>query len=131
MRSHAGSEPDSAIIAIVEDDAAVRMALAFSLRTDGFSVRAYACAEDFLKDAALVGIACLVVDYKLPNMNGLDLLSELRRRDITTPAILIATDPNAAVRALAGLMGTSIVEKPLLTEELHDLIALSLSGRAS
>jgi two-component system response regulator FixJ len=131
MRSHANKPPDGAIIAIVEDDAAVRSALAFSLRTEGLSVRAYACAEDLLREGALVEIECLVVDYRLPSMNGLDLLSELRRRDINTPAIMIATEPSAAVRAAAGVMGMLIVEKPLLTEELYDLIAMALIGRAN
>ena len=130
MRSHATKAPRNATVAIIEDDAAVRSALAFSLQTDGLSVRAYACAEDLLKDALLVEIECLVVDYRLPHMNGLDLLRELRRRDVNAPAILIATEPSAAVRAAARLMGVSIVEKPLLTEELYDLIALELVGRA-
>ena len=131
MRSPAIKAPRNATVAIIEDDAAVRNALAFSLQTDGLSVRAYECAEDLLKDALLVEIECLVVDYKLPNMNGLDLLRELRRRDISAPAILIATEPSAAVRAATGLMGVSIVEKPLLTEELYDLIVSELVGRAS
>ena len=130
MRSPATKAPRNATVAIIEDDAAVRNALAFSLQTDGLSVRAYACAEDLLTDVLVVEIECLVVDYKLPNMNGLDLLRELRRRDINAPAILIATEPSAAVRAATRLMGVSIVEKPLLTEELYDLIALELVGRA-
>ena len=130
MQSNATKAPRNATVAIIEDDAAVRNALAFSLQTDGLSVRVYACAEDLLKDALLVEIECLVVDYKLPHMNGLDLLRELRRRDINAPAILIGTEPSAAVRAATRLMGVPIVEKPLLTEELYDLIALELVGRA-
>jgi FixJ family two-component response regulator len=126
MRSQPTKAPRKATVAIIEDDAAVRNALQFSLQTDGLSVRAYACAEDLLKDAQLAEIECLVIDYKLPQMNGLDLLRELRRRDISAPAILIATGPGAAVRTAAGRMGVSIVEKPLLTEELYDLIALEL-----
>lgn len=116
----------NATIAIIEDDFAVRNGLAFALQTDGLSVRAYGCAEDLLNDAFVAEIDCLVVDYRLPNMNGLDLLKELRNRGMDAPAILIATEPSPAVRAAVGLMGASIVEKPLLTEELYDLIALEL-----
>jgi FixJ family two-component response regulator len=126
MCSAAKPAPRNATVAIIEDDAAVRKALAFSLQTDGLSVRAYGCAEDLLADALVDEIDCLVVDYRLPNMNGLDLLKELRNRSIDAPAILIATEPSPAVRAAVGLMGASIVEKPLLTEELYDLIALEL-----
>ena len=129
MQSDAQFSPRNATVAIIEDDAAVRNALAFSLQTDGLSVRAYGCAEDLLKDPFAVEIDCLVVDYRLPNMNGLDMLKELRRRGIDAPAILIATEPSPAVRAAVGLMGASIVEKPLLTEELYDLIALELRSR--
>ena len=131
MQSNAKFAPRSATVAIIEDDAAVCNALAFSLQTDGLSVREYGCAEDLLKDAFAVEIDCLVVDYRLPNMNGLDMLKELRRRGIDAPAILIATEPSLAVRAAVGLVGASIVEKPLLTEELYDLIALALINRIS
>ena len=131
MQSDAKFAPRNATVAVIEDDAAVRNALAFSLQTYGLSVRAYGCAEDLLKEALVVEVDCLVVDYKLPNMNGLDLLKELRRRDIDAPAILIATEPNPTVRAAVSLMGASIVEKPLLTEELYDLIALELRRRMS
>jgi len=126
MQSDARFAPRNATVAIIEDDIAVRNGLAFALQTEGLSVRAYGCAEDLLKDGLVVEIDCLVVDYKLPNMNGHDLLKELRRRGIAAPAILIATEPSAAVRAAVGLMGVTIVEKPLLTDELYDLIALKM-----
>jgi len=131
MRSHADKAPGNATVVVVEDDDAVRNALAFSLQTEGHSVRAYQCAESLLEDAFLVEIHCLVVDYKLPAMNGLDLLRELGRRGINAPAILIATGPGPAVRTAAGRLNVSIVEKPLLTEELYDLIAAKLAGRAN
>jgi two-component system, LuxR family, response regulator FixJ len=130
MRPHANKTARNAIIAIVEDDDAVRNALAFSLQTEGLSVRAYQCAEDLLEDVFPDKIHCLVVDYKLPAMNGLDLLEELRRRGISAPAILIATGPGPAVRAQADRLHAPIVEKPLLTEELYDLITATLAARA-
>jgi FixJ family two-component response regulator len=130
MPPHARA-PRSATIAIIEDDFAVRNALAFALQTDGLSVRAYECAEDALADALLAEIECFVVDYKLPRMNGLDLLGELRRRGIDTPAILIATAPGAAIRMDARRLDVPIVEKPLLDHELYDQIALQLGRRAS
>lgn len=129
MGSRANKAPRNANVAIVEDDDAVRNALAFSLQTGGLSVRAYQCAEDVLADGLLIEIHCFVVDYKLPAMNGLELLGELRRRGIDAPAILIATAPGVAVRAAAARLHVPIVEKPLLTEELYDLIASHLASR--
>jgi FixJ family two-component response regulator len=51
-------------------------------------------------------------------MNGLDLLSELRHRDVALPAILITTHPSDAVRARAAAAGVNLIEKPLLNNAL-------------
>ena len=91
-------EPASArpVVVIVDDDPAIRNSLAFSLRTEGIAVLAYASGAELLREIPASGTGCLVIDYKLPGMNGLDLLAELRRRRIATPAILITTHPSAA-----------------------------------
>jgi two-component system response regulator FixJ len=117
------------VVAVVEDDLAVLGSLAFSLRVEGFSVRTYACAEHALQDPLICEAECLVVDYKLPGMNGLDLLAELRCRCIDAPAILVATDPNANVRNSAALMHVPVIEKPLLGEELFREIRAALPRR--
>jgi two-component system response regulator FixJ len=109
-------------ILVVDDDPAVRSALAFSLQVEGFRVRAYRSGSDLLDDAALPDRGCLVIDYKLPDMTGLDLLSELRRRQSVLPAILITTHPSAAVREQAAAFAVQVVEKPLLSETLFDAI---------
>jgi len=113
------------IVVIVDDDPAVRSSLAFSLQTEGFSVRSYASGAELLNDVPVDTAGCLVIDYQLPGMNGLDLLAELRRRQITAPAILITTHPNAAVRARAAATGTIVIEKPLLGEALFQEVRLA------
>lgn len=108
------------LVAIVDDDPAVRGSLAFSLETEGFSVCTYANGSDLLRDVPRA--ECFVIDYKLPGMNGLDVLAELRRRQIATPAILITTHPNAAVRERAANSRTVLIEKPLLGDTLfHEI----------
>jgi two-component system response regulator FixJ len=109
-------------ILVVDDDPAVRSALAFSLQVEGFRVRAYRSGSDLLDDAALPDRGCLVIDYKLPDMTGLDLLSELRRRQSVLPAILITTHPSASVREQAAAFAVQVVVKPLLSETLFDAI---------
>ena len=69
---------------------------------------------------------CYIIDYKLPGMNGLDLLAELRRHDIAAPAILITTNPSPAVRARAAAAATVLVEKPLLGDALFQEIRAAL-----
>jgi len=99
-------------IVIIDDDPAVRNSLKFALEVEGFSVRAYQTGAELLKDTDIPDNGCLVVDYKLPEMNGLDLLVELRRRKVDLPAILITIHPNAAVRNRAALAGVPLIEKP-------------------
>ena len=57
----------------------------------------------------LPGHGCLVLDYNLPDMNGLALLQILRQRGTTMPAILITTHPSRALCARASAMGIRIV----------------------
>ena len=78
-------------VLIIEDDPAVRSSLKFALEVEGFLARAYQTGAELLKDTDIPEDGCLIVDYKLPDMNGLDLIVELRRRKIDLPAILITT----------------------------------------
>ena len=70
-------------------------------------------SAELLKDTDISDDGCLVVDYKLPKMNGLDLLVELRRRKVDLPAILVTTHLSAAVGDRAARAGVPVIEKPL------------------
>lgn len=123
----AQSEPAKPIIIIVDDDFAVRNSLAFALTEEGFLVRT-CCSAEMLLDGALVGDAsCLVIDQKLPGLSGLGLVDELRRRNVSTPVILITTGPTAQTRRAAAAAGVSIVEKPLIGDALFHEIHLNLA----
>src|SRR4051794_36819346 len=113
-----GPEDAQRLVVIVDDNPAVRGALAFSLQTEGFLVRSYANGADLLVGAPVNNKSCLVIDYQLPGMNGLDLLVELRRRHVAAPAILITTHPSALVRERAASSGMAVIEKPLLGDAL-------------
>jgi two-component system, LuxR family, response regulator FixJ len=113
-------------VLIVDDDPAVRSSLKFVLQIEGFFVREYPDSADLLNDSDIPSNACLVIDYRLRSMNGLALLAELRRRNITLPAILVTSHPSAAVRADTAAAGAVLVEKPLLNECLFDGIRSAL-----
>ena len=91
-------------------------------------MRAYHAGADLLRDTEFPADGCLVVDYKLPEMNGLDLLVELRKRNIDLPAILITTHPSSEVRRRAALAGVTLIEKPLLNDTLFLGIRAALDG---
>jgi two-component system response regulator FixJ len=123
--------PGKPVVVIVDDDPAVRNSLAFLLQTEGFSVRSYASGAELLNELPFGRTGCIVVDYKLPGMNGLDLVAELRRRELAAPAILITTHPSVAVRAQAAARGIPLVEKPLLGDALFLEIRAACAGNAT
>ena len=85
------------IVAIVDDDAAVCGSLKFSLELEGFAVRAYGNADEFL-GADESAYDCLVVDQRMPGMSGAELIAKLRTLEVRTPAILLISQPNPALR---------------------------------
>jgi two-component system, LuxR family, response regulator FixJ len=106
------------LVLVVDDDPAVRNSLKFSLEVEGFTVRDYSSANELLRESEITDAGCLVIDYHLPEMNGLEMLNRLRARRITAPAILITSHPSAFVRQRAAEAGVPIVEKPLLGDAL-------------
>ncbi len=104
-------------IVVVEDDAALLGALVFALEEEGFAVHAYHSGKPLI--SAPVHADCLVIDMRLPDLDGLTVIRQLRERDVWSPAILITTSPDAHTRRTAEAAGVQIVEKPLVTGELR------------
>jgi two-component system, LuxR family, response regulator FixJ len=88
--------PDGRAVAIVDDDAAVCDSTRFLLEAHDFCVRTYQSGADFLNED-VPDIACLIVDYQMPGLNGLDFVSELRRRGSKVPAIMITATADPTV----------------------------------
>lgn len=105
-------------VILVEDDDAVRGALKFALEAEGMSVEVCQTGEELLGRTLPLSHACLVLDYHLPGVSGLEALAELRRRAVALPAILITTNPKPALQAEAAAAGVPIVEKPLMGDAL-------------
>jgi two-component system, LuxR family, response regulator FixJ len=118
----------SHVILVVDDDFAVRSSLKFMMEVEGFEVHAYSGAHELLNEESLPANGCLVTDYHMPEMTGLELVAELRERRISIPAILITTHPNEDLRNRAAVAGTLIVEKPLLGDRLLEAISEAFDG---
>jgi FixJ family two-component response regulator len=117
-------------IIVVENDDSLRHSLRFSLAVEGFAVRTYANGSELLA-ANLPDRGCLVVDYNLRDMTGLDLVAQLRTRQIALPAILITTNPSGIVRRRAEQAGVPMIEKPLLGDSLINGILAALTRLTS
>jgi FixJ family two-component response regulator len=109
-------------IAVVDDDPAVCHSLTFALEIEGFEVKAFRSGDDILKDENLSSFHCLIIDYSMPGMNGLELLRQLRNRGIVTPAILITGVTRPSLHERAQSAGILVVEKPFSGTLLVDSI---------
>ena len=112
------SETAAPLILLAEDDVPVREAMSFALRIDGFAIEVHANGEALLTTGRLEEAACLVIDYRLPGITGLETLREIRSRGHACPAIVITTQPKPDLRAAARRLKAAILEKPLLGGEL-------------
>jgi len=110
-------------VAVVDDDDAVRDSLQFLLEAAGVPVVTYGSAAQFLNEAAINDISCLVVDQHMPDKTGLQLVSCLRRRGTMLPVALITGSPSADLLRLAAELGIArVLEKPLDDEMLLQFI---------
>jgi FixJ family two-component response regulator len=110
------------IVLLVDDDQAVRESLKFTLEVVGFEVRAYDSAGQLLDDASIPRSSCLVTDYHMPGLNGLELVAKLRERHVSLPAVLVTALPSEDLRSRAAEAGIALLEKPLLDNRLVDSI---------
>jgi FixJ family two-component response regulator len=120
----------SRLVVVVEDDQDLSRALQFALEIEGYAVHCHADAEAYLRSADRRAGGCLVVDHVLPGMSGLDMLAHLAAEGAPAAAILITTNPGAALRRRADAAGVPIVEKPLLGNALAEAIRSTFERRA-
>lgn len=116
------------MIAVVDDDTAVCNSLKFMLEIEGYVTRTYHTPEGLLNAPDLAACNCAIVDYGLPEMDGLSLVEVLRKRGFRWPAILIVSNPDAATHERAERAGIPLVEKPLLGNTLIDTLRASLAN---
>jgi two-component system response regulator FixJ len=110
------------IVVIVDDDPAVCNSLKFSLELEGFVVRVFGSAAELFHAGELEAYDCFIVDQRMSEVSGLDMIAQLRKRRIATPAILVTSHPSAALSARAAIANVPIVEKPLLGNALLDRV---------
>jgi two-component system, LuxR family, response regulator FixJ len=116
------------IIAVVDDDAAVRNSLRFSLELEGFLVRTYVSAADLL-ESDLTSLRCLIVDEDMPQMTGLELVAKLRAQGMMIPALLMSGRLTPAIMRRASVAGVVLIEKPFLGNGLIESIRAAVGTK--
>jgi FixJ family two-component response regulator len=110
------------LIAVVEDDGAVLNSLQFMLEARGHRVCLFERAQEAIDSREIMLADCLLIDYALPDIDGLTMLDALRRRGLASPAIVIASNPSMRCVAGAAQAGAPLIEKPIMGDELNDLL---------
>jgi two-component system response regulator FixJ len=107
------------VVHIVDDEEPVRNSLAFLLGVAGFAVRTHVSATAFLEEAPAIKNGCLITDLRMPDINGVELLKQLRLRDAMLPAIVVTGhgDVQMAVEAMKN-GALDFIEKPFSDEVL-------------
>lgn len=123
------------MIYLVDDDEAIRRSAGFMLKTSGYQVKAYASGVELMKEARDLATGCILLDVRMPGMDGLEVQQALRERGIGFPVIVMTGhgDVGVAVQAMkAGAV--DFIEKPfekavLLSAIEEGFSRLEQSGR--
>jgi len=104
---------DKRLIHIVDDEESIRRSAGFMLKTCGFAVRTWSSGVAFLKEVRHVEPGCILLDVRMPEMDGLEVQRTLAERGVTMPVVVLTGhgDISIAVRAMkAGAV--DFIEKP-------------------
>jgi CheY-like chemotaxis protein len=115
------------LISIVDDDESIRDSIRTLLRSVGYHVRSFESAELFLESGALAQTECLILDVRMPGMDGLELQRRLGTR---IPIIFVAAHDDGTTRKRAALAGAiDFLCKPFNPSALIATVEAALVGR--
>jgi two-component system response regulator FixJ len=108
---------------LVDDDEAIRRSASFLLRTSGYLVKTYSSGVEFLAGAKQAAHGCILLDIRMPDMDGLEVQQALKERGVLMPVILLTGhgDVNLAVQAMKS-GAVDFIEKPFEKKVLLDAI---------
>jgi FixJ family two-component response regulator len=118
-----GPSAKKPLIYVVDDDHDVLSSLRFLLEAEGFDVRTFRSGSSLLWSSARHGADCLVVDYKMAGIDGLELANRLRGLDVITPIVLITGYPDENISSKASSAGVrQVLFKPNLEDSLAECV---------
>ena len=116
------------VVSILDDDESVGRSVGNLLSSVGFAVAVFDSAESFLKSGRPETTSCLVLDLKMPGMDGIGLLEHLKTAGPYIPAVILtAHGDNEARRCATRAGAVAFLDKPFVSAELIEAI-LSATG---
>ena len=123
---------DPPLIAIVDDEECVREALVSLLRSHGFAAEAFESAAALLSSGRLLKIACLILDVRMPEVDGLRLQRVLLGADFAAPIVFITGHAGRAEREAGLRLGAvDFLAKPFSDEALLRAVRAGMGPKAS
>ena len=126
---HGQSTSKRSLLSVVDDDEMLRESLPELLREFGFAARAFSSGQEFLSSNYVDETRCLILDVTMPEMSGLDLQQELKRRGQAIPIIFISGQKDEDVRKQAFRQGAvKFLYKPFSDSDLLEAVNAALDG---
>jgi FixJ family two-component response regulator len=124
-------DEQAALVAIVDDDESIRIALHRLVRSAGYSVDVFASATDFLGSLSLRTPSCLLLDLQLPGMTGIELLQRFAELDNAPPVVVITgSDDQCLLDQCLALGAKQYLRKPVDCDKLLEAISEILRDTA-
>jgi FixJ family two-component response regulator len=121
----------AALVAVVDDDPSLRRAVRNLLASAGLRVETFPSAEAFLESPLRQSAGCLVLDLSMPQMNGFELLEQLRAAGSRLPVIVLTAHADEEVRRRSFSVGASaFLAKPFQADALVEAVTEHLGHRA-
>jgi two-component system, LuxR family, response regulator FixJ len=117
------------LIAVIDDDESIRDSLKTLLRSAGYQVTVFESAEVFLESGLARGTACLILDVRMPGMDGPELQVRLRNDHSGIPIIFITGHDDGPVRERVLKAGAvNVLNKPFRPAALLSTLQVALEG---
>ena len=113
------------IISVIDDDESFRTALVELLRSLGYEAQSFASAVEFIDRGGEGSCDCIIPDFNMPRMSGLDLIQLLAARGSTVPVIMVTGEPGLEARAIAG-GAVCLLIKPFEADALIGYLEVAL-----
>ena len=114
---------ESSLVFVVDDDPLIRASIQGLLKSASLQSESFETAEQFLKRGLWDGPSCLILDFTLPGMSGLDFHAQLQNAGLQIPIIFVTGHGNIPMTVKAMKLGaTEFLTKPLNDQDLLDAV---------